>query len=119
MAGLSCEEWRAVAFRLSMLHSMRPEIKRVAAWLFFDHTWTGMRVAERRRLRSSVAPPTEIPGTNRGYTNNGDFCEPKRNDDFAQALRELLFQERRTRPPVRAGMQSFGGTAGGNSWDTP
>ena len=26
----------------------------------FDRTLTGMRVAERRRLRSSVAPPTAI-----------------------------------------------------------
>ena len=63
-----------MAFRVSMLHSMRPGIKRVAAWLFFDHLRTGMRVAERRRLRSSVAPPTEIPGANRGYTNKLVVC---------------------------------------------
>ncbi len=35
-----------------------------------------MRVAERRRLRSSVAPPTEIPWFQRGDAVAGDLWFP-------------------------------------------
>ena len=62
----------------------------------------GMRVAERRRLRSSVAPPTEIPFSHRGDAASGDLWLPLCRVVSVRSRRGMRVAERNRLPvPTR------------------